>query len=186
MCESVVNPNVEDRGHVTWWIQDLLIVQNYCPSSVFAFSNPSVLINPLAQWRKFRLVKSIFLVVKSMFQVCLVKLTPNDFRSSNGAWPSDSCGTAVNSPKRVWRCGPASILISQLWKLGFGNFPKLLFCAHHLLDTDLFFFMFLVDLLGGFAQMCNNALGLHGLSIFHHMNCWTNFVSSWADTRKDQ
>ena len=74
--------------------------------------------------------------------------------SLQGARPSDSRVTncILNSPKSVWRCGAASILTSQLWKLGF--------CAHHLLDTGLFFFMFLADLLGGFASMCQECTWL--------------------------
>ena len=86
MCESVVNPNVGDKGYVTWWIQDLLIVQNHCPSSVFFFSTPSMLVNSLAKRRNRHLVKSICLVANSMLTMWLVKLNPNDFCSTTSWW----------------------------------------------------------------------------------------------------
>ena len=92
----------------------------------------------------------------------------------------DSRGTncILNSPKSVWRCGTALILTSQLWKLGFWNFQNYFLCANHLLDTGLFSSCSLRTCLAALHKCAKNALGLHGPSIFRHMNCWTNFFSS--------
>ena len=68
----------------------------------------------------------------------------------------------------LWRRSDFNISTVKIRVL---EFPKTTFFAHHLLDTGLFFFMFLADLLGGFAHCAKNALGLHGPSIFRHMNC---------------